>query len=38
LQEFVILNVTEGGVKRPAYLLLQTGAKRGSTNTNAANF
>jgi hypothetical protein len=38
LHNFVILNVTEGGVKDLLYLPFNIGAKRRSTNANAAKF
>jgi hypothetical protein len=37
-QIFVILNVTEGGVRDLLYLSFNIGAKRRSTKSNAANF
>jgi hypothetical protein len=38
LPNLVILNVTEGGVRDLLYLPFHIGAKRRSTNANAANF
>jgi hypothetical protein len=38
LHNFVILNVTEGGVKDLLHLPSNTGAKRRSTNAAAVNF
>jgi hypothetical protein len=38
LHKFVILSVTEGGVKDLLYLSFNIGAKRRSTHSYAANF